>query len=410
MTFMTFTASNPFSLICSEPVYKEVAEEVAKQKLNVYVTRIDCTRFSNVATEFSIRGFPTVMFIKPNRIVEFLGDRNAYELLDFAKRLSGPPVRALTSCDQLETLKDQHRVFFVHFGDNRVWTNYTQAAVALQATDWFYFGNMVCPNYQADSVYAMKSSLGKLKASKFPLFNLEASSPSAQLIDWIKVERFPKFIRASLGNLHQLMTSNKILVIAMLENDPFAKQSNLTSKERRFFEKLEQLANQMTSDSKFLFVWTSQLDLINSIVVSTVAPLPAFVLINTTDSTNHIVVHPKPITQIELILKSIEMDQRFKPIFVGGNGFGTRIARMGYDTYVAVNQMFQSNPILTTILFGLPCCLVSFLIYCSCFTDFLEGTDEEFMDEEDEDEAEDRDLDSDCSHKQSATPNHLKSE
>ena len=43
-----------------EPIWKHVDQSLAG-KMPVRVGRIDCTRFTSVATEFSIKGFPTIL-------------------------------------------------------------------------------------------------------------------------------------------------------------------------------------------------------------------------------------------------------------------------------------------------------------------------------------------------------------
>ena len=45
-----------------EPIWKHVAQSLVDTP--VRVGRVDCTRFSSVAKEFDVRGFPTIMFLK----------------------------------------------------------------------------------------------------------------------------------------------------------------------------------------------------------------------------------------------------------------------------------------------------------------------------------------------------------
>ena len=42
-----------------EPVFKHVGQSLAHE--NIRVGRVDCTRFTNVAKEFDIRGYPTIL-------------------------------------------------------------------------------------------------------------------------------------------------------------------------------------------------------------------------------------------------------------------------------------------------------------------------------------------------------------
>ena len=45
-----------------EPIWKHVAQSL--EEFPIRVGRVDCTRFTAVAKEFDVRGFPTIMFLK----------------------------------------------------------------------------------------------------------------------------------------------------------------------------------------------------------------------------------------------------------------------------------------------------------------------------------------------------------
>jgi len=54
-----------------EPVWKHVAQSLIDTPIRV--GRVDCTRFTSVATEFSVRGFPTIMFLKGEEVFTYEG-------------------------------------------------------------------------------------------------------------------------------------------------------------------------------------------------------------------------------------------------------------------------------------------------------------------------------------------------
>ena len=60
--FLIFQFYAPWCGHCKklEPIWKHVDQSLAG-KLPVRIGRIDCTRFTSVATEFSIRGYPTIL-------------------------------------------------------------------------------------------------------------------------------------------------------------------------------------------------------------------------------------------------------------------------------------------------------------------------------------------------------------
>lgn len=72
-----------------EPIYMQVAQMLHNQDVAIYVARIDCTRYSSIASKFAVKGFPTILFISADKTVEFVGDRTKEDLVDFANRLSG---------------------------------------------------------------------------------------------------------------------------------------------------------------------------------------------------------------------------------------------------------------------------------------------------------------------------------
>jgi thioredoxin domain-containing protein 10 len=48
----------------------------------------------------------------------FKGDRTKEDIVNFALRVSGPPVKQITRAESLENLKASNPLFFVYVGDN----------------------------------------------------------------------------------------------------------------------------------------------------------------------------------------------------------------------------------------------------------------------------------------------------
>ncbi|CAG7830231.1 unnamed protein product, partial [Allacma fusca] len=51
---------------------------------------MDFTRSPTVASEFNVRGYPTIMFISVNRINIYNGERITQDIVDYAKKMNGP--------------------------------------------------------------------------------------------------------------------------------------------------------------------------------------------------------------------------------------------------------------------------------------------------------------------------------
>ena len=140
----------------TEPIWSLVAQKLHSIDPNIIVGRVDCTRFLTVASHFSIRGFPTILYINAQKKFEFKGDRNRDEIIDFALRVNGPPLRYLSNCEQIDELvRDDQRVVFINFGPDAD-ANFTQLAPTHQQYDWFFRSIILCKNFEP-GVYVLKS-------------------------------------------------------------------------------------------------------------------------------------------------------------------------------------------------------------------------------------------------------------
>lgn len=81
-----------------------------------------------------VRGYPTIMFIKGNMEFTYNGDRGRDELVDYALRMSGPPVQLVTRTESVDMLKGSHTIFFIFVGQQEgvVWDTYYAAAEGYQ--------------------------------------------------------------------------------------------------------------------------------------------------------------------------------------------------------------------------------------------------------------------------------------
>lgn len=134
-----------------------MAQQIANVDSSIIVGRVDCTKYGSVAQHFGIRGFPSILFINAHKKVEFKSERTREEILDFAARVSGPPVHYLDSCEQLEKLlaSGERRVAFINIGPEAN-ENFTSLAATWQQFDWFYRSMVSCRGVQP-GVYVFKA-------------------------------------------------------------------------------------------------------------------------------------------------------------------------------------------------------------------------------------------------------------
>ena len=64
----------------------------------------------------------------------------------------------------------------------------------------------------------------------------------------------------------------------------------------------------------------------------------------------------------------------------GGNSMGVKLYRAYFEALTSISDMWQGNPVLTTVLFGLPSgflCLICYSIFCADIMDAYDDDEEE---------------------------------
>jgi len=170
-----------------------------------------------------------------------------------------------------------------------------------------------------------------------------------------------------------LIFKGKILVVAIVE-EYHSVGKLVNGKQEEFKETVETIANTYKNRDPFIFGWCSHPEMLSSIALQAIEPVPKLIAISSVDLKYHILNSenkPQDITQflVDLVDQKVEM--------IGGNSFYHRSHRVVYDMLTSLANMYKGNPILTLLLIGLPMAFLSIIIYTSCCTDFLDAREED---------------------------------
>ena len=151
-----------------EPIWSQVAQQLHNKDQNIFVARVDCTKYTSVSTHFAIKGFPTILFINKDKRIEFRGERTKKDIIDFALRVNGPSVRNINDCNEIQTLRQTHDVFFANF-DQNINENFSKIAEKYQSIDWFYYSSLNCKPFLS-GIFAIKTNNFHKKFGKIYIF------------------------------------------------------------------------------------------------------------------------------------------------------------------------------------------------------------------------------------------------
>ena len=388
----------------------KVAQDLEKLNLPVHVARVDCTKFDSMSSTFSIRGYPTIKYISHDKEVEFLGERSIEELIDFAKRMAGPKIRTIHHCSQVSQLLNEIPTYMAYFGKS-VSKSFQSAADTYHVSNWFFHSPRICSPQFKEGFYSVKGSPDHVYAVRFNDTDHEHSPTDEEVVpeesklteeeakeitegakeeekvdmdpkveEFMTKYRYPQFVKMTINNMNSILHSNNVLVIALV--DEFEPNKKLyTELDQKYKSTMESVAME-NFDENVIYGWTSGWDMIGTLTMYSVKSIPSVIVIDS--SLKWHIWSPAESakgTADEVTKEDIlGLIQQFKsgtlPMY-GGNDLWTRTKRRSMDAIYNLYNMYQGNPVLTLLMFGLPFMFLSFILYSACCTDFMDGAEPE---------------------------------
>ncbi|EDV95712.1 protein disulfide-isomerase TMX3 [Drosophila grimshawi] len=369
----------------TEPIFALVAQ--ALHATNVRVGRLDCTKYPAAAREFKVRGYPTIMFIKGNMEFSYNGDRSKDELVDYALRMSGPPVQLVTRTESVDMLKGSHTIFFMFVGEQQgvVWDTYYAAAEGYQEHGFFYATSEDIAAQHFDfeklpAVIVYKEEQHHFYPHGHVAHEMDPNDVNETIFQWVNVERFTLFPKVTRFNIHQLLKTKKFLVLAVVQED---KLSQIATHELEFRDMVEGVIRKHRPryHDKFQFGWIGEPSIAHSIILDQM-PTPHLIALNSTTQ-HHYIPEDDPLQMtpqaLHLFLESINNESA---TVYGGDSYFVRVNRALFELKRSMREMWRGNPVLMTVIFGLPLGFLSLIMYSIFCGDCLVTEEEQEEDHE----------------------------
>jgi len=95
------------------PEYAKAATQLAEEKSELKLGKVDATEQTELGEKFEIRGYPTLKFFREGKPIEYNGGRTQAEIVRWLKKKAGPPAVDIKTADELEKLKEDNEVVVV---------------------------------------------------------------------------------------------------------------------------------------------------------------------------------------------------------------------------------------------------------------------------------------------------------
>ncbi|XP_039610282.1 protein disulfide-isomerase TMX3-like [Polypterus senegalus] len=338
-----------------EPVWFEVAAEMRNSGSPVRVGKMDATAYSSIASEFGVRGYPTIKLLKGDLAYNYRGPRTKEDIIEFANRVSGPLVRTLPSQQMFEHVQKRHNVLFVYIGgESPLKEKYIEVASELIVYTYFFSAvEEVMPEY------ITLQELPAVVVLKDGTYFVYDEYEDGDLSTWINKERFQGYLHIDGYTLYELGETGKLVAIAVVDDKKPAEENI----------RLKSLIQTVSKDYRsqfsrdFQFGHMDGSEYINSLIMDEL-DVPTVVVLNT--SNQQYFLSSKPVENIEDLVQFINNVLDGTAEAQGGDGFFQRIKRVLYDAKSTVVSVFKSSPILGCFLFGLPLGVISIMCYGIC--------------------------------------------
>eukprot|EP00079_Xenopus_tropicalis_P012565 XP_002939661.1 PREDICTED: protein disulfide-isomerase TMX3 [Xenopus tropicalis] len=348
-----------------EPVWNEVGIEMRSSGSPIRVGKMDATVHSSIASEFGVRGFPTIKVLKGDMAYNYRGPRTKEDIVEFANRVAGPLIRPLPSQQMFDHVQKRHSVLFVYVGvESTLKEKYIEVASELIVYTYFFSSSEdVLPKYvtlnEVPAVLVFKDST----------YFVYDEYEDGDLSSWVNKERFEGYLHIDGFTLYELGDTGKLVAVAVID------EKNNSVEHTR----LKSIAQDVAKNYRdhfhrdFQFGHMDGNDYINSLLMDELS-IPTFVVLNT--SNQQYFLPSKQIENTEEMIQFINSILDGTAEAQGGDGILQRIKRVFYDAKSTVVSVFKSSPLLGCFLFGLPLGVISIMCYGICTADTEDGSEE----------------------------------
>merc|ERR1712093_269903 len=116
------------------PDYETLATELKGEESPAVVAKVDATEATAVASQYGVRGYPTLIFFRNGNQIKYEGDRSVAAMKTFINKKSGPPTKHLTTKEDIENFVGV--VAYVESEDSSAFKNWHRAATSGQLEDF----------------------------------------------------------------------------------------------------------------------------------------------------------------------------------------------------------------------------------------------------------------------------------
>lgn len=100
------------------PEWEKAAEKLTSADSSIKLAKVDATEAKSLATQYEIKGFPTIKFFRHGKVTDYNGGRTEGDIVKWVNKKAGPAYITVTTEDELNKLKETKDAFALGVFDN----------------------------------------------------------------------------------------------------------------------------------------------------------------------------------------------------------------------------------------------------------------------------------------------------
>ncbi|CAH8260665.1 unnamed protein product [Arabidopsis lyrata] len=231
------------------PRFAEAATDLKEIGSSVLMAKIDGERYSKVASQLGIKGFPTLLLFVNGTSQSYTGGFSSEEIVIWVQKKTGVPTIKLDTVDKASGFLKKHHTYIVGlFEKSEASSGYDEFVKAASLDNEIQFvetsssdvAKLLFPNLKTNNVFV---GLVKTEAEKYTAYGKlldDGSLQAEKILEFLNSNKFPLVTKLTESNTVRVYASPvKLQVMVFSKSDDFGSLAQpLEDIARKFISKL----------------------------------------------------------------------------------------------------------------------------------------------------------------------------
>lgn len=173
------------------PEYEKAAKQLKESGSSVKLAKVDATVHTDLASRFKVQGYPTLKFFRRGSDMEYNGPRKADGIVAWINKKLGPALNDISSMDQLNKLKEEHKVLAVFLSKDKEHDNHKAVNDLATKVDEIHFGLVTDDSLAKEIGLTGNHHFVLFKQFDEPKVEYSGNFDPSEMEKFIKVEKVP---------------------------------------------------------------------------------------------------------------------------------------------------------------------------------------------------------------------------